>query len=166
MKDNCIWQPGSINGDEFYTLPGVARQIVSNLVEQPLTAWLPFNDTHSAWQPALEEYGYTGIATDGDFFTTDPPKECNCIISNPPFSRKNEVMERTKRLGLPFVYILPFTWLNDSIPLEYGHQLMLFRHRMHFDRPGGVKSKPRANCFALSNCLLRQDLTVIWEKGY
>jgi hypothetical protein len=104
------------------------------------------------------------IATDGDFFTTEPPQGVQAIISNPPFSRKKEVMDRIKALDLRFVLILPFQWLNDGIPLEYGKQVMFFRQRMYFNTPQGVRNKPKANCFVLSDGLLKGDLTFIDKR--
>lgn len=165
MDDNNIWSVGSIHGDEYYTLQKTADCIVRNMIRIPhLKVWCPFNDKESVWGGALRNNGYEVVCTDTDFFQTEPPEKCNAIVSNPPFSLKKEILERTKDLQLPFVYILPFTWLNDSIPLEYGHQLMFFRKRMHFrineDRP----NKPRSNSFVLSNGLLKKDFTIVWDE--
>lgn len=164
MKNNCIWQPGSIHGDEYYTLESVANQIADNMINIPkLKIWCPFNDIGSVWKGVLEAHGYEVVCTEGDFFSTEPPEGVQAIVSNPPFSIKKQVLERTRALGLRFVYILPFTWLNDSIPLEYGNQVMFWRKRMHFNTPGGDLNKPRSNCFALSDGLFKQDKTVVWE---
>lgn len=164
MNENCIWQPKSIHGDEYYTLPHIADQIAKEIIEIPnLKVWCPFNDVESVWGGCLNKYGFDPICTDTDFFTTRMPEGTQAIVSNPPFSIKKEVLDHTRLLGVKFVYILPFTWLNDSIPMEYGHQIMLFRKRMHFDTPTGDLNKPRSNCFVLSNGLLKKDLTTIWE---
>lgn len=159
-----FWQPGSIHGDEYYTRQEDAEIIVSNLTHLPLKVWLPFNDVDSVWISILKEHGFDTVATESDFFTTEPPEGVQCIISNPPFSRKADVMDRIKKLGLRFALILPFKWLNDGIPLEYGHQLMFFRQRMYFNTPDGCKNKPRANCFVLSNGLLQRDLTFVDKR--
>ena len=159
-----FWQPGSIHGDEYYTLLADAETIADHLIKQPLKVWCPFNDVNSVWANALSERGFDVVATDTDFFTTDPPPGTQCIISNPPFSRKKEVMERIKELDLRFALILPFQWLNDGVPLEYGHQLMLFRKRMYFDTPDGIANNPRSNCFVLSDGLLDSDLIFIKDK--
>ena len=172
MASPDFWERGSIHGDEYYTRREDAETIADHIVKIPLKVWLPFNDADSAWFHVLKERGYDVIATDGDFFTTEPPSGVQCIISNPPFSKKHDVMKRIKELNLRFALILPFQWLNDGIPLEYGHQLMLFRKRMYFNTPQGVRSKPRANCFVLSDGLLdddlifiRRDAKVAWNRG-
>lgn len=159
-----FWERGSIHGDEYYTRREDAEIIIDNVLQLPLKVWLPFNDSESVWRYVLTERGFDVVITDGDFFTTEPPQGVQCIISNPPFSKKREVMDRIKQLGLRFVLILPFQWLNDGIPLEYGHKVMLFRQRMFFNTPDGLKTKPRANCFVLSDGLLKNSLTFIDKK--
>lgn len=168
MNNNNIWTPGSIHGDEYYTLERVARQISNNIIDIPkLKVWLPFNDAEwGVWDRVLTYKGFKTVCTPGDFFETEPPEDCQAIISNPPFSVKKDVLERIKELDLRFVLILPFTWMNDCIPMEYGHQIMLFRQRMHFDTPEGDLNKPRSNCFVLSDGLLKTDMKIVWEKGY
>lgn len=104
------------------------------------------------------------VTTDGDFFMTPKPDGVQCIISNPPFSKKKEVMDRIRELDLRFALILPFQWLNDGVPLEYGGQLMIFRKRMYFDTPNGIANKPRSNCFVLSDGLLQKDLIFIEKR--
>ena len=159
-----FWERGSIHGDEYYTRREDAEIIIDNVLQLPLKVWLPFNDSESVWRYVLTERGFDVVITDGDFFTTEPPQGVQCIISNPPFSKKREVMDRIKQLGLRFALILPFQWLNDGIPLEYGHQVMFFRQRMFFNTPDGIKTKPRANCFVLSDGLLKNSLTFIDKK--
>lgn len=159
-----FWEVGSIHGDEYYTRREDAEIIAANLIQLPLKVWLPFNDVDSVWREVLEDRGCTVIATEGDFFATDPPDGVQCIISNPPFSLKREIMDRIKALNLRFALILPFQWLNDGIPLEYGHQLMFFKQRMYFNTPQGCLNKPRANCFVLSDGLLKRDMTFVDKR--
>lgn len=160
-----FWKVGSIHGDEYYTRREDAEIIADNIINLPLKVWCPFNDRSSVWVDVLKDRGFDVVTTDGDFFETDPPPGTQCIISNPPFSRKKEVLDRIKALNLRFALILPFQWLNDCVPLEYGRQVMFFRQRMHFNRPQGEKNNPRANCFVLSDGLLKQNLIFIDKKG-
>ena len=134
----------SVRGDEYFTLEKDVRIIADKLI------------------PDLREHGHTVTATSSDFFTTEPPPGCNAVISNPPFSRKKEILQHLKALNLPFALILPFLFLNDGVPLDYGHQIMLFRKRIHFVIPEiGEINKPRTNCFVLSNGLLKNDFTIV-----
>ena len=161
MNGLKIMDPVSIHGDEYYTLREDAEVIADNLIRLPLKVWCPFNDTNSVWGGVLMERGFEVVTTDTDFFMTEKPEGVQCIISNPPFSLKREVMERIKELDLRFALILPFLWFNDAIPYEYGHQLLMFRQRMYFNTPSGIKNKPRTNCVVLSDGLLKQDFKVI-----
>ena len=159
-----FWTVKSIHGDEYYTRREDAEIIANNLLQIPLKVWCPFNDMTSVWRDVLTERGFKIVATEGDFFTTEPQNGVQAIISNPPFSRKKEVMDRIKSLNLRFALILPFQWLNDGVPLEYGYQLMFFRQRMYFNTPKGCLNKPRANCFVLSDGLLKNNLTFIDKR--
>lgn len=161
MGNVKFWEVGSIHGDEYYTRKEDAEIIADHLIRLPLRVWLPFNDRESVWGGVLRERGFEPVITDGDFFSTEPPEGVQCIISNPPFSLKREVMDRIKELDLRFALILPFQWLNDGIPMEYGKQVMFFRKRMHFNTPSGCLNKPRANCFVLSDGLLDKDLIFV-----
>ena len=159
-----FWDVGSIHGDEYYTRREDAEIIADHLIKLPLKVWCPFNDVGSVWVDVLTQRGYDVVATNTDFFHTAPPDGVQCIISNPPFSCKREVLDRIKALNLRFVLILPFQWLNDGIPMEYGKQLILFRQRMFFNTPNGVLNKPRANCFVLSDGLLTDNLIFIDKR--
>ena len=164
MSSPKIMETISIHGDEYYTLRSDAEVIVKNLTPLPLRVWCPFNDKGSVWVDVLKENGFDVVATDTDFFTTPPPPGVQCIISNPPFSKKKEVMERIKQLNLRYALILPFLWLNDGVPFDYGHQIMFFRKRMHFNTPQGELNKARTNCFVLSDGLLKEDFMVISKE--
>jgi hypothetical protein len=86
-----FWETGSLHGDEYYTRLQDAEIIANNLLPIPLKVWCPFNDTTSVWRSVLEKRGFDVVATDTDFFKTDPPSGVQCIISNPPFSLKKRL---------------------------------------------------------------------------
>ena len=152
----------SIRGDEYFTLDKDAETIAQHII-RPMQVWLPFNDRGNAFDRILPQHGHKVICTDGDFFATEPPQGTEAVISNPPFSRKKEVIYRLDELGLKYALIMPFLWLNDGIPFDHAHQLMMFRKRMHFTlEAGGVElNRPRQNCVVLSNGLLTHDFIVI-----
>lgn len=121
----------SINGDEYYTRDEDAEVIAQHIIK-PMTVWLPFNDRGCAFERVLPRHGHKVICTDGDFFQTAPPEGTEAVISNPPFSKKKDVVKRLCALNLKFALILPFLFLNDGVPFDYAHQLMFFRKRIHF----------------------------------
>lgn len=152
----------SINGDEYFTLDKDAETIAQHIIK-PLNVWLPFNDRGGAFDRILPQHGHKVIITDTDFFITDPPDGTEAVISNPPFSRKKEVVKRLQELNLKYALIMPFLWLNDGIPFDYAHQLMMWRRRMHFTltKNGPELNRPRQNCVVVSNGLLTHDFIVI-----
>lgn len=156
----------SVRGDEYFTMRITVEQISDQLAEKflykPLKIWCPFDTDQSYFPIVLRERGFDVVNTSTDFFQTDPPDGCNCIVSNPPFSRKKDILKRCKDLNMPFALLLPFLFLNDGVPLDYGHQIVLFRKRVHFVLDGtGELNKPRTNCFVLSNGLLKNDFTIV-----
>lgn len=126
----------SIRGDEYMTLDADAETIAQHII-RPMTVWCPFNDKGRAFDRVLTKHGHRVICTDGDFFQTEPPEGIQAVISNPPFSRKKEIVKRLDDLGLKFALIMPILWLNDGVPFDYCNQLMVFRKRMHFSMGGG-----------------------------
>ena len=152
----------SIRGDEYYTLDKDVETIAQHII-RPMQVWLPFNDKGKAFERVLPTHGHKCICTDGDFFTTEPPQGTEAVISNPPFSRKKEVVQRLEELGWKYALIMPFLWLNDGIPFDHAHLIMMFRKRMHFTLVvGGVElNRPRQNCVVISNGLLTHDFIVI-----
>ena len=95
---------------------------------------------------ALRQDGFTVIATDilegTDFLTNNIPI-AGYIITNPPFSKKNEFIERCYELGKPFALLLPLRALETKRRQAQGKkglQLIVLNKRLHFEQPGGGKS--------------------------
>lgn len=80
------------------------------------TIWCPFDDENSAfWKvfsPRFKTIA-THINTGNDFFTTNV-EECDYIISNPPYSIRQKVLERLFDLKKPFAMLLNYAGLWDS----------------------------------------------------
>ena len=100
--------------DEMYTPPILVKPILKYLKPNS-TIWCPFDNEDSEFVIAFKEAGhkvvYSHIAYGQDFFTYEP-KEYDYIISNPPFSRKLEVLKRLYLLNKPFAMILGLPILN------------------------------------------------------
>jgi len=93
---------------------------------------------------ALRKQGYKVISTDihsGKDFLKYEPKEYNCIVTNPPFSLKQEFLERAYCLGKPFAFLLPLTTLESEKRQKFFHQcgleIILFNKRINFETPTG-----------------------------
>ena len=59
----------------------------------------------------LKELGFDTIHEPIDFFNND---KGDIIVSNPPFSKKKEVMKRLRQLNKPFIMICPSSMINTQ----------------------------------------------------
>jgi len=64
----------------------------------------------------LEKLGFKVIHNQNDFFESN---EGEIIVTNPPFSKKKEVLIRLKELDKPFILILP----ASTITTQYIREL-------------------------------------------
>lgn len=107
---------GSQN-DEFYT-PAYAVEPILEFIPSGSQVWCPF-DTEDSWFVKLLQdkkcvVHYTHIKNGSDFFNTEPPRDIEYIVSNPPYSKKTEVFERLFKLGKPFAMLVGVVGLFES----------------------------------------------------
>ena len=111
--------------------------------------WCPFDKEDSEFVKQLREAGHKVIATHMDngqnFYTYEPDKHWDCIVSNPPFTNKRKIFERALSFGKPFALIMSNTWLNDAAPKQLFKdkdlQLLMFDKRMKFMNNGEIQNK-------------------------
>jgi len=96
---------------------------------------------------ALADWGHKVIATDivdGKDFLTWKPEKFDCIITNPPFSLKQQFLERCYELQKPFALLLPLTTFEtakrQNLFKENGVEVILFDKRINFETPSGKGS--------------------------
>ena len=108
MKDVKFYKNVKNNNDEYYT-PLYAVTILDKYIKPNSTIWCPFDTDDSEFVKHFKEIGHkvinTHIFNGEDFFSIDVP-ECDYIISNPPFSRKVDVLDRLFNIGKPFAMLL------------------------------------------------------------
>ena len=78
-----------------------------------------------------------------DFLTWQPKREhWDCIITNPPFSLKQQFLERCYALGKPFALLLPLTTFETAkrqkLFRENGVEVIFFPKRINFETPNKV----------------------------
>lgn len=82
----------------------------------------------------LEELGFDVIHEQVDFFENNVGE---IIVSNPPFSKAKDVLQRLKVLDKPFIIILPSAKINTSYVRDWkdkGLQIIIPRKRIHFEK--------------------------------
>lgn len=101
--------------DEFYT-PEYAVKPILEFIKPNSIIWCPFDTDESNYVKMLRNEGHDVIAThiyNGlDFFETNI--ECDYIISNPPYSKKGEVLQRLFDLNIPFAMLLGVVGIFES----------------------------------------------------
>lgn len=120
--------------------------------------WFPFNNYDSQFKLRADElnlkYKATHIFDDcgNDFFTTEPPKNCDLLISNPPFSQQNEIIKKTFELVeenkiKSFCLLLPLATLETPTRAEMYEKyvdklsILIFKKRIKFLNTNGSFNK-------------------------
>ena len=125
--------------DEYYTPPILVEPILKYVSEYTVV-WCPFDTENSEFVIKLKENKCKVIASHiwkgQDFFKYEP-KEYDCIVSNPPFTRKLEVLERLYKLNKPFAMIMGLPILNyqeiGKFFLNKDLQLLIVDKKVSFD---------------------------------
>lgn len=120
--------------------------------------WFPFNNYDSNFKLKADElnlkYKATHIFDDcgNDFFKTEPPLNCELLISNPPFSQQNEIIKRTFQLVnekkiKSFCLLLPLSTLETPARAEMYEKyidklsILIFKKRIKFLNTKGSFNK-------------------------
>lgn len=139
------------------------RWVVENIynlinIQNFNSIWFPFNNYDSHFKLYADElklkYKATHIFDDcgNDFFKTEPPQNCDLLISNPPFSQQNEIIKRTFELIetkkiKSFCLLLPLATLETPTRAEMFEKhvdklsILIFKKRIHFLNTKGSFNK-------------------------
>ena len=102
----------SVN-NEYYTPKYAVNILKEHLKKEWKTIWCPFDKEWSNYVIILKELGYnvihTHIDNGEDFINYVPNFEFDVIISNPPFSIKNQVIKKCFDYNKPWCLLLPYT---------------------------------------------------------
>lgn len=130
------------NTDEWYTTKESVSLIVPYLIGGGYKKILcPFDKSSSNFVKVLSDRGFdvtfSHIETGTDFFNITDLKCYDAIVSNPPFSKRQRILERLFRSGVPFAMIMNFNGLFDSkarweLFRDNPFELLIPCGRMHF----------------------------------
>ena len=100
-----------------------------------------------------EGYEVTSTDKDWDFLSAKGnPADADVIVTNPPYSIKNEFLERAYERCLPFAFLLPLSTLESKrrqrLFARYGIEIVLPAQRYHFETPTGRSGKSSSSWFA------------------
>ena len=130
--------------DEVYTPAYAIKPIIKYVKKlqidnwkEKMTIWCPFDMEDSEYVRLLREAGFNVIAThidNGQNFFYYEPDSYDLIISNPPFSIKDDVIKRLNELHKPYAILLPIPALQGQKRFPYMKrcQALIFDKRINY----------------------------------
>lgn len=125
--------------DEVYTPAYAVKPIIKyiDMLGYPLTIWCPFDKGDSEYVKLIRGAGHCVIAShidEGKNFFHYEPQEYDIIVSNPPFSIKDDVMRRLYELNKPYAILLPIPSLQGQKRFPYikNCQALIFDKRINY----------------------------------
>lgn len=138
MKRAMINYVKNTKNDELYT-PKEAIYPLLKYLDKTKIYWECTDFGDSNIRKVLVENGFTVIATrkdEFDFLKDDPLFKFDTIITNPPYSLKNQFLKRCYELDKPFALLLPITSLEGKtrgkLYREKGIELVVLDKRINF----------------------------------
>jgi hypothetical protein len=166
--------------DEVYTPQYAVTPLIKHLdnwlhdanilSRKDITIWCPFDEEDSWYVKTFKEAGYNVIAThinNGQNFFEYEPEHYDVIISNPPFSIKDDILKRLDELHKPYAMLLPLPTLQGQKRFDYikDCEVLIFDKRINFYKDKEMKEVQKGVSFA-SIYICKNFLfnTLIFEK--
>ena len=140
--------------DEYYTDPRSWDMIKNYLPNEPVVVYEPFYGKGHTYN-YFKENDYLMLGKDGlDFFSDDATimlKNCDCVITNPPFSIKYDIIKRLLKYDVPFILMLPLQVLTTQVFRksigDANISLIIPDKRLKYIRNGKLKSPNFDSCY-------------------
>ena len=126
---------GFLKHDDYMT-PKYAWENIQQYIPKDKVIWEAFMGDGKSGE-YLKELGFDVIHNDNDFFESN---EGDVVVSNPPFSKSKDILNRLKELDKPFILILPSPKICTSYFRENFKstdsqlQIIIPRKRIHFTK--------------------------------
>lgn len=135
--------PLSSKGSDEFGTPEYALKLLLPYINKYKTIWEPARGKGILVKHLIHN-GFTVLSTDNFFNCNVTQEEYECIVTNPPFSLKDEFLKKCYCLGKPFALLMPLTALEgikrQELYKKYGIQIILPNRRINFLTPSGKKS--------------------------
>ena len=157
--------------DEVFTPAYAVKPLVKyiKLFKDDATIWCPFDHEWSQYVKIFKENGFNVISSHIDngenFFYFEPEEEYDIIISNPPFSQKDNVLKRLFELNKPYAMLLPIPVLQGQSRFPYMKdiQYLGFDKRINYYKDMAMKQTQDGvsfgSCYICRN-FLPKDLII------
>lgn len=146
MKQAMINYIQNEKNDELYT-PDYAVLPLLKYLKKDMIIWECTDFGESNITKILKNNGYYVMSThknNFDFLTDTPDFEFDMIITNPPYSLKDQFLRKCYEYGKPFCLLLPITSLEGvkrgEMFRENGIEVLILDRRCNFIYNGAKKS--------------------------
>ena len=154
--------------DEWYT-PQYAVDVIKpyNVAGGYKSVLCPFDTKESNFVKTFTEIGMdvtmSHIETGTDFFSIQDFSKYDCIVSNPPFSKRDMVFKRLFETGKPFAMIMNFNGLFDSkaryeLFSKNKFELLIPRGRINFINPNISNDSPNFQSIYVCKDILPEQI--------
>lgn len=123
--------------DEYFTPPEAVKPLL-RFIPTDKILWCPFDKATSSYVKVFKEAGYRVLHSHIDegknFFFYEPEEPYDVIISNPPFSVKDDILRRLTELNKPYAMLLPLPTLQGQKRFDdlVGSEALIFDKRINF----------------------------------
>jgi hypothetical protein len=148
-----------------YMTPKYAWENIKQYIPKDKVIWEAFYGDGTSGND-LKELGFDVIHEPVDFFENDLG---DVIVSNPPFSKCKEILDRLEQTNKPFILIFPSSKINTQYFRKWKNkiQIIIPKSRIHFtklidgEKPEGWKNACYFDCFYYCHKMnLEKD--IIW----
>ena len=156
------------NTDEWYTPRYAVDLIIPYLSRHGYRKILcPFDKEESNFVKRLTEEGFdvtfSHIENGTDFFEIDNLTSYDCIVSNPPFSKRDKIFRKLFESGSPFALIMNMNGLFDSkarweLFKDNKFEILVPKGRIKFANNECKKSSPNFQSIYICNNVLDKQI--------
>ena len=135
MSSTFGFMIGEEQKDDDYMTPKSVWESIKHLIPKDKVIWEAFWGDGKSGQ-YLRELGFDVIHEPIDFFKSN---KGDIVVSNPPFTKKMQVLKRLKELEKPFMLILPANTLGTKTLQEiFGNdiQVIIPKGRISYIKKG------------------------------
>ncbi len=149
-----------------YMTPKYAWDNIKGFIPKDKVIWEAFYGDGKSGNH-LKEIGFNVIHDKDDFFEND---KGDIVVSNPPFTKVKEILNRLVELDKPFILILPSSKIHTQyvrnlfIEQKDKLQIIIPRKRIQFIKDGNdLQNKCNFDCFYYC-WKINLERDIIWLK--
>ena len=143
-----------MSSDEYYTPKESWDMIKQYLPDEPVVIYEPFFGEGHTYKYFKDEGYFMLGENELDFFSFDARimlRHCDCVITNPPFSIKYDIIKRLLKYDVPFILMLPVGILTTKIFRQSigdaNISVIIPDKRLKYIRNGKTSSPNFDSCF-------------------